>query len=247
MKHDQLYAVEVKSIVVEDIPALLMRPQGVEKDKGILFYHGWSSTKELNQFRGATLAAHGYTVIVPDAIHHGDRGTLDYKTHSVAAEYFFPTIEQSRAEFPIWKAYFQELGITDIIVSGHSMGGFTASTIFCDDASIKGCANLNGFFDYRPMVKVAEGSEELNALLQKYKQNPAECVDKLVNRPILILAGEADAVILEKYQRAFYDTLKEKYDDPSQIQMISYPNLGHFLTTNMMEELISFADKVLGE
>ena len=53
-----------------DIPCLRIYSQG-DAPKGIVvFYHGWTSTKELQSVRGHFLAAYGYTVLIPEAINH---------------------------------------------------------------------------------------------------------------------------------------------------------------------------------
>lgn len=237
--NQKYFAVDTKRIVVEEIPTLFMRPEGVENRLGILFYHGWSSTKEQNAFRGAALATSGATVIIPDAIHHGERGAFsEYQKPETTAQYFFQTIEQSRKEFSIWKKHLQEQGIDRIMVMGHSMGGFTASTIYCDDEDLLGLVNLNGLFDFRVMEQMASGG--LKDLYIPFEQNPADEIEKLKNRPILMLAGEDDALIPYTEQQKFYERLQEMNDDKDLVRFISYEYLGHFVTTNMMEESVSF-------
>ncbi len=57
-------------IYIGQIPCLKITTD--EDLKGIvIFYHGWTSTKELQSLRGHILAAYGYDVIIPEAINHG--------------------------------------------------------------------------------------------------------------------------------------------------------------------------------
>lgn len=60
--------------------------RGPERDRH--FYHGWTSTKELQSLRGHILAAYGYDVIIPEAINHGERGLIDYEENPKAYYHF---------------------------------------------------------------------------------------------------------------------------------------------------------------
>ena len=76
-----------EKIYIGDIPCLKI--EGHEKVKGvIIFYHGWSSTKELQSLRGHILAAYGYDVLIPEAIYHGERGLIDYDENPRAYKRF---------------------------------------------------------------------------------------------------------------------------------------------------------------
>ena len=56
-------------VVIQGIPAIIFRPREVnEAMPTVIFYHGWSSNKELQRLRGFILASVGYQVVIPDAI-----------------------------------------------------------------------------------------------------------------------------------------------------------------------------------
>lgn len=66
-----------KRITVDSVPCLFVEPDDCVRGT-VLFYHGWSSAKELQVLRARILAAYGYAVLVPDALYHGERGSIDY-------------------------------------------------------------------------------------------------------------------------------------------------------------------------
>ena len=50
-----------KKIKMQEIPAVIFRPKEVKGSiPTIVFYHGWSSSKELQRLRGFILASVGY-------------------------------------------------------------------------------------------------------------------------------------------------------------------------------------------
>lgn len=64
-------------INIGEIPAILFRPRDKQENiPTIIFYHGWSSSKESQRIRGFILASVGFQVILPDAIYHGDRKSV---------------------------------------------------------------------------------------------------------------------------------------------------------------------------
>ena len=71
-----------KRITVDSVPCLFVEPDDCVRGT-VLFYHGWSSAKELQVLRARILAAYGYAVLVPDALYHGERGSIDYDMPSL--------------------------------------------------------------------------------------------------------------------------------------------------------------------
>ena len=72
------------------------------------------------------------------------------------------------------------------------------------------------------------------------KLDPMNNLELLKNRPILILHGDSDSVVSIESQRIFYKKAELLYEDKQKIKFIEYPNLNQFVTTNMMEECISW-------
>ncbi|WP_424572096.1 hypothetical protein [Schnuerera ultunensis] len=53
-----------------------------------------------------------------------------------------------------------------------------------------------------------------------------------------MLHGNSDNVVPIESQRIFYNKIKPMYNYRDRIKFLEYPNLNHFVTTNMMEESI---------
>ncbi len=243
-------------IDIEGIPTILIRPKDTEgKLPTILFYHGWSSTKEYQRLRAFTLAILGYQVLIPDAIYHGDRNPLDYYDLKSAKAYFWRTIISNLRESEKIIDYAVENLEADknrIGLIGNSMGGITAAGIFVANEDIKTAVILNGSCDWdlsnrlfkeRFQIEMTEELYEMEKYIEDY--NPTNNLKKLQNRPLLLLHGDMDRVVRADAQEAFMKKAKLVYEDATHIKYISYPNLNHFVTTNMMEEACIWFHKFL--
>lgn len=245
-------AVKTEKIRIQDRPVWVLRPDA-QTDRAVVFYHGWSSRGELNLFRAMTLAAHGYLVLVPEAVHHGERGILDYDESEVVARHMFAVIDQSTDEFSDLADWLKNESMHKILVTGHSMGGFTAASVFAAYPEVDICVNMNGSFAFHDASEgmfAKAAPEKVPALREAfvpYRKDPQHLEDRLVNRPILLLSGGADTVIEADWQKVFYERLREKYADKDRIRRIVYEHLGHFVTTNMLEELLAFAGRHWGD
>src|SRR5690554_148979 len=246
-----------EKIDIDGIPAIALKPAlQMDSYPTVVFYHGWSSRKEHQEFRGSVIASLGYQVIIPDAIHHGDRGDLDYAA-SENSGFFWRVVLTNLDEWSKIRAYAVEKLQADpdrIAVSGHSMGGFTSAGIFTENPDIRTCVILNGSFNWlgsneefkkRLNVHMTREFQELEQEVEK--RNPAGNMDKLLDRPILILHGEVDSMVEISPQRDFYERLRELHRSEGDLKMISYKNLDHFVTTNMLEEMGNWLDNKMVE
>jgi len=236
-------------INIEGIPAILFRPREREGLlPTIIFYHGWSSSKENQRLRGFILASLGYQVVIPDAIYHGERNPLPSYNAENASKYFWKVIFNNMDEASIimdklvsnYNADANRIGVI-----GHSMGGFTAAGIFTHNPRIKALVVLNGscywensneFFRKNPRIN--EDQKDISIAEKISHLDPMKNIELLVNRPILILHGENDTSVSIESQKLFYDRVQPMYEEKDKIKFIAYPKLNHFVTTNMMEETI---------
>lgn len=236
-----------EKIYIDNIPALLFKP--INK-KGLLhtviFYHGWSSSKEGQRLRAFILCNLGYQVIIPDAIHHGERGLFNYLNPNNIRDNFWPVVFNNMEEFSKIINYVVENNNANpetISVMGHSMGAFTSAGIFTHNTNVKTMVVLNGscnwnhsnsIFKDNLAFETSVGYEELEQKINSL--DPMNNLDKLVNRPILLLHGDGDRVVPISSQRIFFNKIKPMYNQLENISFIEYPNLDHYLTTGMMEE-----------
>lgn len=233
-----------ENVKIKDIPCIILRPSNENgKVPTIIFYHGWSSTKEMQRFRGFILCSLGYQVIIPDAIYHGERNPIDYTSISNASKYFWKVILKNIDE----SEYIIEESINKnnadpkrIGVMGHSMGGFTAAGIFANNSKINCSVIFNGSCNWEKSNEIFSKILEDNISNGEEKEikslDPINNLEKLIDRPMLILHGDSDAVVSIEPQRIFHSKINSLYKEKSRIELIEYPNVNHHLTTSMMEE-----------
>lgn len=237
-----------EDIKIKDIPCILIRSKNKKgKIPTIIFYHGWSSRKENQRFRGFILSNLGYQVIIPDAIYHGKRNPIDHEDIDNMGKYFWKVVLGNIEEsgYIIDEAINKYNGDSDNIgVIGHSMGGFTSAGVFTHDKRVKTGIPLNGSFNWEGSNKIFAKRLDNNISLDEEdeirKLDPMNNLDKLVDRSILMLNGGADEVVPVSPQGIFYNKIKKLYKDESKIRLIKYNNLGHFVSTNMMEDLANW-------
>ena len=249
--------VKKEKIQLGDIPAIIYRPEKIAGDEllpTIIFYHGWGSNKESQEFRGFTLASFGFQVILPDSIYHGERNPVDHEKVENMGKYFWKVILNNIKELETLVQAAIEKHQADpnrIGVAGHSMGGYTASGIFFNNEKIKVLAVLNGSCSWNytneqfaEVFHIKESPITPNDQEKIDKLVPYNRVEQLKNRPMLILHGEADEVVPIQGQRVFCERLREN-KAASCLKYVEYPRLNHYVTTNMMEEMIGFFQEKL--
>lgn len=242
-------------IKIGDIPALLFTP----KDKKglldtIVFYHGWSSKAESQRLRAFILCSLGYQVIVPDAIHHGERGYFNYLNPNNVRDYFWPIIFNNMKESrllinEVVNKY--DANPNTLTVMGHSMGGFTAGGVFTQNSDIHKLVVFNGSCNWMHANKIFKDNIEFaNSLeydeIEKmiYKLDPMNNLESIINRHVLLLHGGSDSVVSIKSQRIFYEKIKLLYENKDKIVFKEYPNLDHYLVTDMMEDTVKWLKNI---
>ena len=233
-----------EQVTIKDIPCIILKPKDQNgKLSTIIFYHGWSSSKESQRFRGFILASLGYQVIIPDSIHHGERNPIDYENVDKMRDYFWKTILNNIKESKdiIDKSIdIHNVDPDNVGVMGHSMGGFTAAGAFTHDRRIKTSIILNGSFNWAMSNEIFLGELGKNITVEEEDEiirlDPMNNFDKLLDRSILVLHGGSDDLVAIEPQNEFYRKIKNLYKNGSKIKLIKYKHMGHFVTTNMMED-----------
>lgn len=247
--------VEVEKVTISNIPCLIVRPTFIKGKLPTLFhYHGWSSSKERHAFFATTVAQYGYQVILPDSNYHGGRNPLnDYSSHNLK-KHFPKVIIESVEEFnEILQKSIDTYEVDEkrIAVSGNSMGGFIASSIFAQNEDIKTLVCLNGASSWKKAITMFESMIELKEEYNVDKENlekyePLTYKSKFYPRPILMLHGDADTSVPIDIQRYFYKEVSALYkEDPEKIKLEEYKNLNHHISIRMVETVVMWLDKCL--
>lgn len=247
--------VTIERIKVEEIPCLKIRAKGSQGQMPtVIYYHGWSSSKEYQRFRGVSLAAYGYQIILPDALHHGERNPIQHSDPKMMEEYFWKVVLQNVEESRALIHGLVENHSADpqrIGVMGSSMGGFSASGIFVHNPDLKCLVNFNGSCAwakseeiFRKRGKIPSADPSHIAVLAQY--DPLQQKEALKGRPILMLHGDADSSVPIDCQRVFYQKVSPLYKDaPEKLKFQEIPRMDHYISTGMLEEAIIWLKKYL--
>lgn len=218
----------------------------------VIFYHGWHSSKEFIKFKALIIAANGYQVIVPDALHHGDRNPIDHDDPQNLEKYMWKIILQSVKESKGFIGTIineHEADPIRIGIAGSSMGAITAGGVFVDNPDVKCLVGFNGAFAWEEFIK--RDYLELDSLdidekeLIKY-YDPMNNGDRLNKRPILILHGTDDTSVPMESQRLFFDKMIPLYtDNPEKFGFIEENGINHKITIGMMQEAVTWFKKHL--
>ncbi len=215
----------------------------------ILFYHGFTSSKEVYSYFAVALAQAGFRVVMPDADMHGSRYNGDTEMRMT---HFWEILRQNIDEVPLLETALREKDwIADkrFAVAGASMGGMTALGAMARYPQIHSIACMmgSGYFMqlshtlFPPLVaRTPEQKETFAARLAPLAPyDPSQQLDKLANRPLLLWHGEADEVV------PFAETVRlEKALRDAQLDgnttYLSEKQIGHKITPSALIALVSF-------
>lgn len=236
-----------EKVYVGDIPVHIVHPLQEER-KAVILYHGWSSRGEYQLTKAGILALYGYTVFIPDAIHHGERQALADYYQVEDYDIFWETICQNIEEYKTILSFVKSKGYEKPFLMGHSMGGMTVLGIGAAyPETMKGIVSLNGsgdwllthlFMQARFGIAISR-NWALYPLLEE--KTPLAHVDVLKDIPVFMTNGASDVSVDPRAQAHFYDVLTQ---EGGQASRFVYPNLGHFVTTNMMDDAIHWLDEI---
>lgn len=216
--------VTYKRIILQGIPALLFEPLD-ELPKGrVIHYHGWGSRKENHSLMASALAASGFEVLVPDALCHGERGSIASEGYEGLPEVILANLK----EFPLLASFGKG---APLFLSGHSMGSMSAGVIFHQYPLVKAAAILNGYLSFKSLA-----GQIPRALLDV---DPTDFLEGIGERHLLILHGEGDSSVDIQVQRDYVKKAREAFL-PGHLVMEEYPRLDHWITLSMLERTLKF-------
>jgi len=229
---------------INGVPCLKFKPKGY-KDllPTVIYYHGWHSSKDFKRFEALIIASHGYQVIVPDALYHGDRDAIDHDVQKNYEKYLWEIILESVKEskdFIKTLVNQHEADPERIGIIGSSMGAISAGGVFVDNPYVKCLVGLNGTFAWHESIKrnsLPSTTDDNKKLISQY--DPINRIDKIKERAILILHGVDDNSLPIDGQRIFFNkTLPLYTKNPKNLDFIEVANVNHQLTTGMLEKAI---------
>jgi len=230
---------KTEKMEIHGIPVTIVHPP-VETGKPAILYHGWSSCSEYQLTKASILAVNGYTVFIPEALYHGERGALTDYYQKEDYDIFWKTIFRNMEEFPFLSSYIKERFREKPFILGHSMGGLSVLGIgSIHGQDLKGIVCFNGSGDWlmtHLFIQARFGmyvEKDWPLYDEIEKKSPINHLDTLKNVPIFMTNGDSDNSIDPRAQAHFYDELVKA---GGKSERVTYPFLGHFVTTNMMDD-----------
>lgn len=229
---------------INGIPCLKFRPK-VSRIvlPTVIYYHGWHSSKDFKRFEALILASHGYQVIVPDALHHGEREPIDHDNPKNLVKYEWKIILHSVMEsknFIEQVINNHEASPNRIAILGSSMGAISAGAIFAMNTGLKCLIGLNGTFAWQEGIErgdLVPANKDNKKLIEEY--DPLNNGDKFKERAILMIHSTEDTSVSIENQRIFYNSMLPKYVEyPERIRLLEANKVNHHITTGMLEKVV---------
>ncbi|MFS2224329.1 esterase [Pantoea sp. B65] len=220
----------------------------------IVFYHGFTSSKEVYSWFAVALAQAGFRVLLPDAAQHGSRYNGDAQQR---LGHFWEILRSSIDELPPLEAALRERGLVAdgrFAVAGASMGGMTALGAMARYPQINSVACLMGSGYFMSLSQtlfpplVADTPEQQQRLAQRLAPLAAYDVShqlaSLANRPLLLWHGEADDVVPAAETVRLARALREASLD-SHLTFLTEAGVGHRITPLALSAGVAFFNQHL--
>ncbi|MDM5316804.1 alpha/beta fold hydrolase [Fictibacillus sp. b24] len=215
--------VSIQKGTVNDIP-FLMAEKKENTGKALplfIFIHGYTSAKEHNLHFAYSLAEKGFRVILPDALHHGERivsnppKSMDYD--------FWNIVHQGIQDVNTiidWATDNELVAEGQIAVGGTSMGAIITYGSLVNNHEINaGCALMgtpaHEKFARWQIERIQKAGYEIPLTMNELEKSIAFIkdydltmnIEKLNNRPLFIWHSEVDAVIPYEFAKPYVETL----------------------------------------
>ncbi|MDK6369227.1 MULTISPECIES: alpha/beta fold hydrolase [Aerococcus] len=229
----------IRKLMIASIPCYEYSPQGQENKALplVIFYHGWTNSKEQGATLALELVQRGFRVLLPDAYGHGERVDFDQRLEPAD---FFQDLLRNVQEFPQLRSYYQDQGLLDDVslsVSGLSMGGITTCMLVrtypeIDQAGVlMGTPQLENYAralcrNYFPeaIELTAEEKAEVQAILEQMAQvDLSQATERIGDRPLFFWHAVNDDVVPYNLTQEFFD----RYQEDFPLYMISDSKAGH--------------------
>lgn len=242
---------------IENIPVLHIVDANLAEDKLplVIFQHGFTSAKEHNLHIAYLLAGEGYRVLLPDAVHHGEReDDLSGKKRQYV---FWEIVIQSLTELDQLRQHFVDRNLVQedrIGMSGTSMGGILTFGALTQYPWIKAAVSLMGSPSYFKLANAQirylkeEGfslpisEEEMITQiegLQSYDLSLQE--DKLDGRPLMMWHSTVDKVVPYTLTYDFYNQIKPLYEGKEdRLKFIKDETSGHKVSREAVLALVDW-------
>ncbi|MFC0557736.1 esterase [Halalkalibacter alkalisediminis] len=254
--------ITIKNETIAQVPTLhvVKEEHRMERNAPIIFFlHGFTSAKEHNLHVAYLLAEKGFRVVLPDALHHGEReNEMDEKKRNLA---FWEIVLTSINELNQMKLALERSHVIDspkVGIIGTSMGAITMYGALTQYNWIHTAASFMGTAYYESfangLLSVVE--EKGLTIEQKVKEEMFKQIkpfdltaqlNKLNGRPLFIWHGKEDRVVPYPFSEKLYEELTVNYEDqPDKLQFLS-EQTGHKVSRAAVLRSVEWFEQHLGK
>lgn len=229
-----------KQHVSPDIPIWLLHLEGRTAGPLVIVQHGYTGNKESVLTLGLQIAGRGYRVILPDARLHGERRTQDFEARFGAdfERTFLEVIEGTAEDVSKLIDAFAD-GPVGMV--GISMGGFITHLTLTQDKRIEVAVPLIGSPSFWAPVRF---SPEEAARLAEI--DPAAHPEWYPPCAVLMQNGALDELVPIGPTYEMAARLQPYYaDTPERLQFITYPDVAHDVTPEMVAATLKWLERFL--
>lgn len=249
--------ITINNELMENIPVLHVVDESLLEKKLplVMFQHGFTSAKEHNLHIAYLLAEEGYRVILPDAVHHGERekSLSDEKRQYV----FWDIVIQSLNELEYLRQHLVNRNLVQedrIGMSGTSMGGILTFGALTQYSWIKAAVSLMGSPSYFKLANAQvhylkeEGfslpisEEEMKRQIEGLQEYDLSLKEETLNgRPLLMWHSTVDKVVPYTLTYDFYHQIKPLYEGNEQnLKFVKDETSGHKVSREAVLELVEW-------
>lgn len=217
----------------------------------MLFYHGLTANKEVQDGEASSLAAHGLAAVVVDAPHHGARRSplLDEMATArggAAHRILLRIVDEAIREVPRLVDELLARGHSSVAIGGISMGAFIALAAAVEEPRLSAVVSILGSPDFTP--KSGNVPEDLR---ERVARSPIHRLDAFPPRPLLLANAGRDEHVSPEPARRLYEALRSRYGDRTDLLVHrEYPESTHFVREEDWRDLwavtVDFLVRTLG-
>ncbi|MFC0015305.1 MULTISPECIES: prolyl oligopeptidase family serine peptidase [Allobacillus] len=243
---------------IEQIPSLLVSNEDQQQKPVVVYFHGFTSSKEQNLSQAYYLAEKGFLVILPDSFHHGERAT---ETDLMKIQQdFWKIVSANVSELHTIYAWVEQKGLmkdNQFGLAGTSMGGISTAAALTQYNWIQyagimmGSAKAQEMANYLIEGITSQGVElpftkkEIEEQISSLREiDLSQQLDRLNGRPLFVWHGEDDQVVPFSHSTSFVDQLLEQQPE-YPVQYVTEKGRDHKVSREAMIQLSNwFAEQV---
>lgn len=243
--------VEMYEDLIAGVPAIHAVPAGhfYNPLPTIVFFHGYTSSKEIHAYFGYMLAKAGFRAVLPEADMHGVRFDGDLKRRQAC---FWDILKTNIDELPLYCQHLESAGLIDngrIGVCGTSMGGFAVLGALARYDWIKAGAAYMGSGYYQSLARTLfppidpmseDGEREFNIRMESLAEYDISLkLERLADRPLFVWHGVKDDIVpYSESDRLLCDMRRNGYD--KKLTFVRDDNGGHKVSMEAASSGINF-------